>query len=301
VTRWTVRVVKILLTGATGFIGSHALAGLVGHDLVVYGRRPLPEGVHAPDGARIVVAPFDDDTALTGALDGCDAVVHLAAMSNQAMAASDPAGCVESNVVLTLRLAQHARRAGVARFVFASSALVYGQPPLVPITEQTPLDPRGMYAMSKHVAETLLAEVFPEALVLRFFNVYGPRQRGTLIPILVDRLRAGEPVTLQGDGSQVRSFLYVDDAVRALTAALERDASGVLNVAGEPARVLDVAQLVAGALGVPGDFEFAPARAGDPQENWASLTTAAAVLGWRPAVGLADGIAHTVAHSTGNR
>jgi UDP-glucose 4-epimerase len=282
---------RICLTGASGFIGSHLLSELAEHDVVTLTRREMTTSVNVKN----VVGELDDETVIAAAFEGCDAVIHLAALSSAVVAAQDPIECVETNVVATARLAHLAKSAGVERFVFASSGLVYGQPSELPITEHTPLAPTGVYPASKAAAERLIEALHPHVATIRIFNTYGARQVGTLVPVLIDKMQRGEHITLQGDGSQIRSFLYVADAVEAIRLLTESDATGLFNLAGWPASILDVYHAIAEALGTNTAPEFSPARIGDPQENWATCERFADELRWRPITSLRDGIALTVA------
>jgi UDP-glucose 4-epimerase len=284
---------RIFLTGGSGFIGSHLLPVLSNHEVIALSRTPLPTLDHVTN----VVCDLADVASIRTAMDSCDAVLHLAAVSNAGVAAADPGSCVDTNVTATARLAHLAAEAGVTRFVFSSSALVYGNPSQLPITEVTPPAPTGVYAASKLAAEQVLQTVHPSPSVLRLFNVYGPRQTGTLIPALVDQFSKGVQPTLQGDGSQVRSFLFVEDCTDAIVRTLESGHHGTLNIAGHRASILDVVHHVAGALGVRPDPRFGPARPGDAQENWASTDAAAAALKWAPRTTLEEGIARTAAAS----
>ncbi len=290
----TVSGMRIFITGASGFIGSHLTKTLTSHELVTVTRRPL----EPQDGLMNIVTELTDDASLLAAMEGCDAVVHLAAMSSATAGAVDPVECVETNVVATARLAQLAKISGVGRFVFASTGLVYGQPTVLPITEQTALDAVGTYSASKLAAESMLRVIHPATAMVRLFNVYGPGQTGTLVPVLIEKLRQGDQVVLQGDGSQVRSFLYVADAVEALCSLVDSDITGVLNLAGERATVLEVYAAIATALGSSASPEFSPGRPGDPKENWAVSERFAKELKWSPRTSLRDGIAMTVAHAS---
>lgn len=283
---------RILLTGASGFIGSHLLPHLTHHEVVALSRTPL-ERTHPH--VTNVVAEHSDTSAVKEALRGCDAVLHLAAQSNAQRAAENPAECVDSNVTFTARLAHLAASEGVERFVFTSSALVYGSPSELPITEHTPPAPAGMYAASKLAAEVILQHIHPAVCVLRLFNVFGPRQTGTLVPALIEQFSTGRQPTLQGDGSQIRSFLFVQDCADALRRAVESSHTGTLNIAGHRASILEVTHHVAQALGVRSEPVFGPARPNDAPANWASHRAALDALGWEPSTPLEEGIALTAA------
>lgn len=282
---------RILLTGASGFIGSHLLSHLQEHDVVALTRSPLQcVEPHVTN----VVATHSDSASLRAALRGCDSVLHLAAQSNAQRATADPAECVDSNVTFTTRLAHLAALEDVPHFVFTSSALVYGTPSVVPITENTPPAPTGVYAASKLAAEVVLQQTHPCVSVLRPFNVFGPGQTGTLVPALIEQFAAGKQPTLQGDGSQVRSFLFVSDCADALRRTVEARHTGTLNIAGHKASILEVTRHVAHSMGVVPDPSFGPSRPNDAPENWAAHRAAFDALGWAPSTTLAAGIARTV-------
>ena len=282
---------RIFLTGASGFIGSHVISRLWEHDIVAFTRTPLQR--IAPHVTN-VVATHADGATLRDALKGCDAVLHLAAQSNAQRAAGDPVACIDSNVTFTTRLSHLASLEDVPHFVFSSSALVYGTPAAVPITEHTPTAPVGVYAASKLAAEVILQQTHQHVSILRLFNVFGPGQTGTLIPALIEQFSAGKQPVLQGDGSQVRSFLYVDDCVDALCRAVEQRHTGTLNIAGHKASILEVTNYVAAAMGVVPDPSFGPGRVGEAPENWALHQAALDALGWAPSTPIASGIALTV-------
>jgi UDP-glucose 4-epimerase len=282
---------RILLTGASGFIGSHLLTHLQEHDVVALTRSPLQySAAHVTN----VVATHADSTAIRGALNGCHSVMHLAAQSNPQRANADPVECIECNVTFTTRLAHLASLEEVPHFVFTSSALVYGAPAVLPITEHTLPTPNGVYAASKFAAEVVLQQTHPHVSLLRLFNVFGPGQTGTLVPALIEQFSAGKQPTLQGDGSQVRSFLFVEDCVDALRRAVEAGHVGTLNIAGHKASILEVTRYVADAVGVVADPVFGPSRPNDAPEIWASHQAAFDALGWAPITPLKEGIARTV-------
>jgi nucleoside-diphosphate-sugar epimerase len=150
-----------------------------------------------------------------------------------------------------------------------------------------------VYGASKIAAEVVLRQIHPNVAVLRIFNVFGPRQTGTLIPALIEKIAVGEQPTLQGDGSQIRSFLFVKDCVDALLRTVETGYTGTLNIAGHKASIIEVFQYVADALGVSIEPAFGPGRQNDAAANWASHLGAFTALGWAPNTTLSKGIAIT--------
>jgi UDP-glucose 4-epimerase len=200
-----------------------------------------------------------------------------------------------------------ARDEKVRRVVFASSTSVYGTEPPLPTREDQRLDPISPYGVAKLAAErycgafSRVYEAF-ETVVLRYFNVYGPRQSpfsqyAAVIPLFIAAIAAGEPVTIFGDGEQSRDFTYIDDAVAATIAAGHADgASGhAFNVAGgEPHSVNEVAETIGRLLGKPVDRTHSPPRAGDIRDSCADLTAARETLGYEPAVELEEGLRRTI-------
>lgn len=294
VARRTVSGVKILVTGGSGFIGTHLLRHLVletANEVVAVTRAPLRLSHPRLTEVR---SELGNSTTVREAMTGCDAVVHLAAMSSVRDAQNDPAACMYANVTLSALLALAAAQAGVARFVLASSSVLYGQPEQLPITELTPPAPRDVYGLSKLAAEAAVSTLHSSALSLRIFNVFGPGQTGTLVPALINKLRTSEQVTLEGNGSQVRSFLYVSDIVSALVSAIYSDITGVLNIAGFPESVLGIHDTVARCMGVASTPVFGPARPNDAAEISADVSAAHSLLGWKPLISIEEGLRLTL-------
>jgi len=214
----------------------------------------------------------------------------------------DPLPCFEINQRGTEYLLEAARKAGVKRVVLASSAAVYGDLETMPLEEQFPLRPLSPYAVSKRVDE-LYAEMYTrsfglDVVALRYFNVYGPRQRpdsmyAAAVPIFARRLIDGKPITIYGDGGQTRDLVYVGDIVRANLVASEHPAAPgqVFNIcSGDEIRIID---LVEGLMDLFPDApapEFAPARAGDIYRSVGNPSKAAKILGYQTETYLADGL-----------
>jgi UDP-glucose 4-epimerase len=220
---------------------------------------------------------------------------------------TDPAACYESNVMGTLNVLQAAREAGVRRVVFASSCAVYGDAPGLPKTERTPLAPGSPYAASKLAGEHL-CEVYTrgfglEAVSLRYFNVFGPRQDpnsayAPVIPRFIQALLDGERPTIYGDGNQTRDFIYVDDVVQAnLLAAESPDAPGkVFNIAsGRSVSLNRLLAILTELVGAGTQPIYHPARVGDVRHSGADVSAAAAALGFEILVPFELGLARTVA------
>jgi nucleoside-diphosphate-sugar epimerase len=243
---------RVLLTGASGFVGGYLAPALVaaGHEVVALVRDP--SSYDAPEG----VTPFEAD--LTQRLEGlpeADAVAHLAQANVRFPDEADTLYRV--NTLSTLELLEHARRSGASRFLHASSASVYGFGER-PFREDEPPASTDFYAVTKRNAEQLVAAYggFFGTSVFRLVAPYGPGQTGRMIPALIGRVRDGEPVTLNGGGRPRMNPIYVEDAVRAFVAALELDGNHVVNVAGDDVVGIDgIARLAGEAVGREPVFE----------------------------------------------
>jgi len=304
---------KVLVTGAAGFIGSHVCEALVvrGHEVVgvdnfddFYPRavkeRNL-EVLRANRAFRLVEADVAREAV---PLDGVGAVVHLAAKAGVRPSLDDPAAYVEANVTGTARVLDAARRAGITRVVFGSSSSVYGDATPAPFAEDAPaVEPISPYAASKRAAELLahaFAHLYPMRIVcLRFFTVYGPRQRPDLaIHRFTERIARGQAIRMHGDGSSERDYTYISDAVDGVLAALTRTgdrgpeaAFELLNIGGGARVRLDrLIALIAAALGREPRIERHPDQPGDVRLTAADLRRAERALGYRPRVGIEEGI-----------
>jgi UDP-glucose 4-epimerase len=299
---------KVLVTGGAGFIGSHLVERLVGagHEVTVLddlstGRRDRLDAV----ARRIAFLEGDvrDARACRRAARGAEVVYHQAALSAVGRSIDDPSLVFAVNVMGTLTVLEAAREAGARRVVFASSSSVYGNTPTLPKSESDPLLPLSPYAASKVSGEALCrayqASMGLETVALRYFNVYGPRQDpggryAAVVPLFIQAMAEGRMPFVHGTGQQTRDFTYVEDATHAIQLAGETAgaAGHVLNVgAGGRASILELARLVAAAVGYTGAFEHGPPRVGDVRDSQADVERAREVLGWTPRIGLAEGVA----------
>jgi len=299
---------RALVTGGAGFIGSNLVAALLARGAAVTVLDDLSTGdrrnLAAHPRLAVVEGDVRDETAVARAIDGADTVFHLAASVGNARSIADPLTDSEVNVIGTLRLLLAARERGVGRLVASSSAAVYGEPRRVPVREDHPLAPQTPYACSKLAMETqalAFAALAPMTVVcLRYFNVYGERQRfdpyGNVIPIFARAMLAGAPVTVHGDGSQTRDFVHVDDVVAAnLAAAQAGRPGGAYNVAsGTAVTVRALIAAMEAAVGRPARVEHGPPRPGDVRHSLADIGAARRTLGFRPRVRLADGLSRTL-------
>ncbi|HKP18583.1 MAG TPA: NAD-dependent epimerase/dehydratase family protein [Gaiellaceae bacterium] len=301
---------KVLVTGGAGFIGSNLVRALVERgdgvrvlDNFSTGFRANLEGL----GVEIVEGELRSYERVHNAVRGTEVVYHLGALGSVPRSVQDPLTSNAVNVEGTLNVLLAARDEGIRRVVFASSTSVYGTEPPLPTREDQQLDPISPYGVAKLAAERYCAafsrvyEAF-ETVVLRYFNVYGPRQSpfsqyAAVIPLFIAAIEAGRPVTIYGDGAQSRDFTYSEDAVAAtLAAGAANGASGrAFNVAGgAPASVSWIADTIGRILDRPVEKKFSAPRPGDIRDSWADLTAAREVLGYEPQVDLEEGLRRTV-------
>jgi UDP-glucuronate 4-epimerase len=248
-----------------------------------------------------------DVEALRARLTPDTVIVHLGARAGVRPSLADPVGYAEANVTGTAAVLEAARRAGVSRIAFGSSSSVYGDSTPVPFREDAvAMEPASPYAATKRAAELFLGAVAPiygfRSAALRFFTVYGPRQRPDLaIHAFARRMAAGEVITLFGDGTQARDYTYCDDVVAGVTAAIDWTATAPVgmepfNLGGNrPIRTGEMVDEIARALGIEPRLQWAPMQPGDVQKTAADLTKSGAMLGYAPKTAFPEGIRRFVA------
>lgn len=303
-----------LVTGGAGFIGSHLVDLLIddGHDVVVvdnlsHGR---PENLaQAQESGKLTFLEADvlevDFDALVEK-HRPEVIFHLAAQIDVRLSVEDPVHDAQVNVVGTVRLAEAARRAGVRRIVFTSSGgSIYGPVTELPVAESRPVDPLSPYAAGK-VAGEIYLEMFSRLYGIEWAgvapaNVYGPRQdphgEAGVVAIFSQRLLAGEPTRVFGDGGNTRDYVFVDDVVDAFVRASRVEgAAGMRFNIGTGVETSDrgLHTLVAEAAGAEDDPDYAPARLGDVARSALDAGRAGEVLGWSPQVSIREGVARTV-------
>lgn len=298
---------KVLITGGAGFIGSHLADRLIqdGHAVTILdnfstGKRENLRGAAAC--ARLIEGDVRDQDAVRDAIKGMDALVHLAAVASVQASMQDPLGTHATNLGGTLNGLLAAADSGVSRVLYASSAAVYGDEAPVPVLESVAPAPLSPYAVDKLAGEYYLQYFARErgqnATAFRFFNIYGPRQDASspysgVISLFAQRLQAGLPFTIYGDGRQTRDFVYVDDLVDILVQALARhDLSGaVLNVgAGVEQDLLSLVATFEQLAGRAVLRQFLAPRSGDIRRSCADVTRLRVAFGKTPQITLAAGL-----------
>jgi UDP-glucose 4-epimerase len=303
--------VKVLVTGGAGFIGSNLAHGLLARgdavrvlDNFSTGSRENLAGLDI----EVIEGELRSYERVHNAVRGVEVVFHLGALGSIPRSVQDPLTSSAVNVEGTLNVLLAARDEGVRRVVFSSSSSIYGSEGELPRTEAMTPDPISPYGVAKLAAErycisfSRVYESF-ESVVLRYFNVFGPRQSpfsqyAAVVPRFVTAIAAGQPVEIHGDGEQSRDFTYVGNVVDATLRA--GDAAGangeIFNVAaGSPASVNRIADTIGEILDKPVERRHLPSRAGDIRNSWADLSKSERVLGYAPRVGLEEGLRATVA------
>jgi nucleoside-diphosphate-sugar epimerase len=307
---------KALVTGGAGFIGSHIAEVLLERGDAVRvlddfstGRRENIDALVKRFGRaslEVVEGDIRDVSAIREVVKGVAVVFHSAAFVSVPQSMDEPQVCFDINVTGTHLLLDSARKAGVRRAVLASSAAVYGEIDALPLAEETPLQPKSPYAISKRVNEQY-AELFTTAfnfdvVALRYFNVYGPRQRpdsmyAAAVPIFLRRLLDGNSITIFGDGGQTRDLINVRDVARAnLIASAHPEAGGkIFNICtGTETRLLDLFAVLFRLFPGAPEPQFTAPRAGDIYRSVGSPQRSASVLGFKAAVSLEAGLKETM-------
>jgi UDP-glucose 4-epimerase len=300
-----------LVTGGAGFIGSHIAERLArdGHHVRVLDDFSSGKEVNLEsfrDGVEVVRGDIRDARLVSEATKGVDIVFHEAALGSVPRSVADPLSTHEVNITGTLNVFIAARESGVKRVVYASSSSVYGETPILPKHEQMTPEPLSPYALSKIVGEHY-AKVFKlvygfEAVALRYFNIFGPRQDlesqyAAVIPRFITALLTGEPPVVYGDGLQSRDFTYVDNVVEAnlLASEAEGAAGQAFNVAcGGRYTLNELLDRLREMIGSEIEATHEPTRAGDVRDSQASIESAERVLGYRVSVGFEEGLRRTV-------
>lgn len=308
---------RVCITGGAGFIGGHlaeALAGLgasvaVIDDLSNSSVRGIASLVERTSGGvRFIYGSILEPEALEEAMDDAEVVFHLAAMGSVPRSLEEPERCMEVNLAGTLRVAEAARAAGVGRWVYSASSSAYGDAEELPKVETMPPNPLSPYAASKlageYVVRAWAVSYGLPGISLRYFNIFGPGQRGdsayaAVIAAFATRLLAGERPVIHGDGTHSRDFTPVENAVFAnlLAGSTERMPRGeVVNVGcGHQTTLLELLEVLGRLTGARVDPIFDQPRAGDVAHSVADLGRARELLGYEPRVTLEQGLQRTVA------
>jgi UDP-glucose 4-epimerase len=296
---------RFLIVGGNGFMGTHLTDRLLegGHSVRIYSRGSNRFRA-TPTGAEYVEGELGNYGLLREAVEGSEVVYHLANTTLPKTSNDDPVYDVRSNLVDTLQLLEVCVEAGVRKVIFASSGgIVYGSPQKIPIPEDHPTNPISSYGIVKLAVEKYLGLFYHlyalDYAALRISNPYGPYQdpvgQQGAVGVFLHRVHTRWPVTIWGDGSVVRDYLYVSDLVEALELTAEVETrSKVLNIgSGRGVSLNELVTLIAEVTGEEPEVEYLPGRALDVPANVLDITRAQEELGWSPRTELAEGIATT--------
>lgn len=298
---------RILITGGCGFIGTNLIRragalGVLSHLAVLDNETMGSPADLPPNVSDYQRGDIRDFPTMVRVATGCDAIIHLAGHTRVLESIDDPMGDFEINVRGTLNVLMAARDAGVAHVVLASTGGALFGTETAPIHEEMVPQPLSPYGASKLAMEGY-AHAFASSYgirttALRFTNVYGPhsRRKGSAVAHFFRQILAGEPITVYGDGSQVRDFVYVDDLCDGILRALEASASGVYHLgSGQPTSLSTLLERIRGVVGPERPFEvrYAPWRTGEVVRTYSDIAKAARAFGYEPSVSLETGLERT--------
>ena len=309
---------RALVTGGAGFIGSHLTARLLAEGWQVRVLDNFNSGAEAnicalPGDLELLRGDIRDVNACRAACVGVDSVFHMAALASVVGSIADPIYSHEVNLGGMLNMLTAARDAGVRRFVFSSSAAIYGNAETLPTTEEQAYEPQSPYATHKACGEFYCKNFHSlyglETVILRYFNVFGPRQTlnsgyAAVVPLFIQAALAGRSPTIFGDGRQTRDFVYVGNVVAAnLLAATQKGAAGAMfNVAGGAGlSLLELVSYLEEFAGRSLNPTFQPERIGEIKHSVADVTRAQNLLGFTPEVSVAEGLRRTYEAYKGGR
>ena len=299
---------KVLVTGGAGFIGSHVVDRLVkdGYhvrilDNLSSGKLDNIQGHLESGKVEFLEGDIRDVSIVKESLNEVNVVIHMAALVSVPLSIENPNITFDINLLGTLNLLRSSVEKQVNRFVFISSCSVCGNPESLPITEQAKTSPISPYAESKLIGERYCLGFSEckllQSVVLRFFNVYGPRQGindySGVITRFIERCKDNLPLTIYGDGSQTRDFVNVKDIAKAVIASIKSSeaASEVFNIgSGKPTSIKELAETVIDLAGVPSQISYKPIRAGDIKDSYADISKAKMLLGFVSEVSLRAGL-----------
>jgi nucleoside-diphosphate-sugar epimerase len=298
---------KVLVTGGAGFIGSHVVDRLVadGHEVRILDNISTGslDNINYPLNAGevdFIKGDIRDAAVVQKSLEGVDVVIHLAALVSVSLSVENPSLTFDINLAGTMNLLTQSAKIGVGKLVFISSCAVCGDTKVLPVTEQTLPDPISPYAESKLLGERYCLgfserHLLP-AVVLRFFNVYGPRQKmndySGVITRFIEQAKQKKPLTIYGDGFQTRDFVNVADVAKAvLTSSKSKIEGEVFNIgSGHPVSINELAKTILQLSNTDLPIRHEPARPGDIKDSYADISKAKTLLGFRPRVSLREGL-----------
>ncbi len=299
---------KILVTGGAGFIGSHVVDAFVeaGHEVVVVDNLVTGKRENVNPAAKFYEVDIRDAEAVEKvfAAERPEVISHQAALANVRQSLEQPVTYGEVNILGSIILLEMARKYECRRFIYASTGgACYGEPEFLPVTEEHPINPLDPYGISKHAVEHYLYSYRHNFdlsyVVLRYPNVYGPRQdplgEAGVVAIFTNLMLQGKQPTINGSGEQQRDFVYVGDVARANVLALDRG-DGIYNIgSGIPTDVNTIFAELKAITGYPGEAHYGPPKPGEVFRIYLDASKARRELDWEPTVSLNEGLTRTVA------
>ncbi|MEC3883974.1 NAD-dependent epimerase/dehydratase family protein [Halobacillus sp. HZG1] len=303
---------KVLVTGGAGFIGSHIVDELLFQhfDVVIVDNLSTGREENIPGHVTHYNMDLRDSLDLVFANERPDIVIHQAAQVSVAHSMKNPGFDAEENIKVTVNLLESCVKYGVTKFIFASSAAVYGAPAYLPIDENHPIDPSSFYGLSKRSAETYI-EMFSQTFdlnytILRYSNVYGMRQNtegeAGVVALFIDQALKGETLSVFGDGLQTRDFIFVKDVAKANVAACLNGDRETINISqGIQTSILELIKALYLNIGDSIQPSFYEERTGDIRHSLLSNKKAKQLLEWEPFYTLSEGLKLTIEHSQNHK
>jgi len=290
----------IVITGGAGFIGSHLANSLVDHnEVIVFDNLSTGDQTQLDPDIRVIEGDIRDEKLTQQTISGADVVFHEAAEVSVQRSVENPTQSNDINIVGSLNVLEAARKAD-ARVVVASSAAIYGTPTEVPLTEAEPTTPASPYGIQKltldHYTRVYHEQYGMDTIALRYFNVYGPRQTAGdysgVISIFADQAASGDPITVEGNGSQTRDFIHIDDIVRAnIAAATTENVGKAYNIGtGHEITIKELAETIHEVSGSKSEITHVEPRANEIPRSCADISKANEELGFEPQTKLSEGL-----------
>jgi UDP-glucose 4-epimerase len=304
---------RVLVTGGAGFIGSHLSAKLLslGADVTVIDDLSAGDMRRVPNGVSIIEGCITDSTSLSNAIQGSDAIFHLAAIASVPLCEADPAWSDKVNLQASLEIISTAD----CPVIFASSAAIYGEPVEIPIDENHPITPVGHYGQQKAAIDAQIRSLGSQSTpvsALRFFNVYGAGQDPSsqysgVLSIFIDRASTGHQITIFGDGEQTRDFIHVSDVVQALlllgSSLVDDGVSSLAHASafnictGSPVTLNEVVEVISSKVEGEVTVAYEDSREGDIKHSSGDSTKLQSTFDWRPETSLADGLSSLISQA----
>ncbi len=294
---------RVLVTGGAGFVGVNLvrhLSSLGRYDVVVFDNETSGDRQHLPESATFLSGDLRDMNNVERAVDGIDAIVHLAADTRVMDSIEDPRHNFENNVLGSFNLLEAARKSGVGRVIAASTggAILGDVEP--PVHEEMVANPSAPYGASKLCLEAYLSAYSGSygfsCAALRFSNLYGPRSfhKGSVVAHFYKQIMSGEPLVIYGDGTQVRDYLYSGDLNSVIGRAIDSDADGAFQLgSGRPTTINELLELIRKVTGRDFEVRYEDFRTGELRRTWCDIRKARAAFGFDPKTSLLDGLSQT--------